>query len=100
MTASLAVGFEPLHLWTLLAAELARSTPAMELRPHAAAFDDLTGSIRAAAAQPCDAIAVVIEWADLDPRLGLRRLGGWQRERVDDIVQHVDDRLEALAAEL
>ena len=100
MTASLAVGFEPLHLWTLLAAELARSTPTMELRPHAAAFDDLSGSISAAAAHPCDVIGVVIEWADLDPRLGLRRLGGWQRERVDDIVQQVDDRLEALAAQL
>ncbi len=100
MSASLAVGFEPLHLWTLLAAELARATPAVELRPHAGAFDDLPGSISAAAAQPCDAIAVVIEWADLDPRLGLRRLGGWQREQVDDIVQQVDDRLEALAAEL
>lgn len=100
LSASLAVGFEPLHLWTLLAAELAQATPAMELCPYAGTFDDLSGSISAAVAQRCDAIAVVIEWADLDPRLGLRRLGGWQQERVEDIVQEVDDRLEALAWKL
>ena len=49
-------------------------------------FDDLPGNIERAAASAADAVAVVVEWADLDPRLGLRRLGGWRADQLDEIV--------------
>ena len=44
-----------------------------------------------------DALAVVIEWADLDPRLGLRTLGGWQVEKLADIVSSASRSLDRLS---
>ena len=95
-TVWLACGCEPLHLRTFLAAELTeRLTPApVEVRTGV--FDDLAGNIERASAGGADPIAVVVEWSDLDPRLGLRRLGGWRPEQLDDIVAQTRTGLERL----
>ena len=85
-TVSLACGFETLHLRTFLAAELTERLPQARVRVETGLFDDLPGNIERAAASPADAIAVVVEWPDLDPRLGLRRLGGWRPDQLDEIV--------------
>ncbi|MGH2894236.1 MAG: HAD-IIIC family phosphatase, partial [Solirubrobacteraceae bacterium] len=93
---ALACGFEPLHLRTFLAAELKeRLTPARVEVPTGL-FDDLIGNTERAGDSVPDAIAVVVEWADLDPRLGLRRLGGWRTDQLDDIVARVQTALERL----
>lgn len=42
----------------------------------------------------------MIEWAVLDSRLGLRTLGGWQVEKLPDIVKSVDHSLERLTRAL
>src|SRR5262249_47648422 len=34
-----------------------------------------------------DSVCVVVEWSDLDPRLGVRTLGGWRPAQLPDIVQ-------------
>jgi FkbH-like protein len=44
--------------------------------------------------------AVVIEWADLDPRLGIRRLGGWGTRQMLDITQNVRDQASKLSDSL
>jgi FkbH-like protein len=40
-----------------------------------------------------DGCAVVLEWQDLDPRLGYRLLGGWSRESTSSILAEVEQRL-------
>ncbi len=97
---SLAVGFEPLHLRTFLAAELTIKLPAARVGVGSGIFDDLPGNIDRAARSEADAIAVVIEWPDLDPRLGLRRLGGWRAPDLADILESAERALERLELEL
>jgi FkbH-like protein len=57
-------------------------------------FDDLIGSIRRVA--NVTAAVVVIEWADLDPRLGLRRAGGWDPSQLPDILSEASRSCELL----
>jgi FkbH-like protein len=92
----LACGFQALHLRTFLAAELIQRLPQARVEVHTGLFDDLPGNIERAASSGSDAIAVIIEWSDLDPRLGLRRLGGWRADQLDDIVTRVQPALDRL----
>jgi FkbH-like protein len=85
-TVWLACGCEPLHLRTFLRAELMQRLTSAPVEVHTGVFDDLAGNIERADAAGDDPIAVVVEWSDLDPRLGLRRLGGWRADQLDDIV--------------
>ncbi|MGA2900464.1 MAG: HAD-IIIC family phosphatase [Candidatus Acidiferrales bacterium] len=50
-------------------------------------FGDLAGSIERLQTSECDILAVVIEWQDLDPRLGIRSLGGWRTTDLPDILK-------------
>jgi FkbH-like protein len=99
---ALACGFTPLHLQTFLAARLSRLRPDRRVVPKVGVYGDCLGNLgRLAAGRPA-ATAVVLEWPDLDPRLGLRHLGGWGPGAQGDILATVGDRLpryhEALAA--
>jgi FkbH-like protein len=91
---SLACGFEPLHLHTFLAAEVVDRRPGARVEIQSGRFDDLIGNIERAGRSAAGAVAVVVEWPDLDPRLGVRRLGGW---RVPDLADIVDEAELALA---
>ena len=92
----LACGFEALHLETFLTAELIERLRPVPVRVSTGLFDDLVGNIERVGGSAVDAIAVVVEWADLDPRLGLRRLGGWRADQLDEIVAGVQAALERL----
>ncbi len=92
----LACGCEPLHLRTFLAAELMERLAPASVEVHTGLFDDLAGNIERAGDAGDDPVAVVVEWSDLDPRLGLRRLGGWRPDRLDDIVAQSHTALERL----
>lgn len=92
----LACGFEALHLETFLLAELTERLHPSPVALSTGLFDDLVGNVERAGGSAVDAIAVVVEWADLDPRLGLRRLGGWRADQLDDIVARVRRALERL----
>ena len=85
-SAYLACGFTPLHLGTFLSAQLQRSQPARSVAIREGIFGDLLGNIERAGWMRCDALAIVIEWQDLDTRLGIRNLGGWQVGDIIDIV--------------
>jgi FkbH-like protein len=83
----LACGFTPLHLQTFLAAHLRKSLPQEHVELKTGLFGDLAGSIDRLQTSGCDVLAVVIEWQDLDPRLGIRSLGGWRTTDLPDIVK-------------
>lgn len=85
----LASGFTPLHLQTFLAAHLRLLKPDQRVSVHTGLFGDLIGNIERAKSQTFDAIAVVIEWADLDPRLSARNSGNWRADGLADVEQSI-----------
>ena len=95
---ALACGFTPLHLETFLAAHLQRSLPGSCVELQTGRFGDLAGNVERISG--CDAAVVVMEWQDLDPRLGYRNLGGWGPSEVNDIVANVQSSLARLASPL
>ena len=84
---ALLCGFTPLHLQTFLEAQLCKLFPGHSPRVQVGLFGDLMGNLRRVA--DVAVAVVVIEWADLDPRLGLRRLGGWEPSQLPDILDEV-----------
>jgi FkbH-like protein len=100
-TCSLACGFTPLHFESFLAAHLQAAHPDREIRLRTGLFGDLVGNItRATAARESADIgaAIVIEWSDLDPRLGWRGSGGWRVTSHNDIVVSARDSLSRIVA--
>lgn len=92
----LACGFTPLHLQTLLTAHVQELRPDRKVEIQAGLFGDLAGTLRRAATESTHAVAVPIEWTDLDPRLGYRNLGGWGTAEEADIPIHVHATLRTL----
>jgi FkbH-like protein len=86
----LACGFSPLHLRTFLHAHLQKLFPTDAIDLCCGLYGDLAGSMERASACTFDSAAVVLEWADIDPRLGIRQLGGWLPETLPDILSCVD----------
>lgn len=89
INALLACGFTPIHLQTFLRAELRLHMSSHAVRMTTGLFGDLCGTIESIIenAERIDLIFAVVEWGDLDSRLGVRALGGWRVSQMDDIVQ-------------
>ena len=86
----LVCGFEPLHLSTFFRAHLEHRRPdGKDLEVRHGVFGDLRGNIDRAAQSPAVAAAVVMEWSDADPRLGLRSSGGWSNDVKTDLLENV-----------
>ncbi len=96
----LACGFTPLHFQTLLQAHLQNRFPERRVQMAMGLYQDLAGSVERLADLELEAAVVVIEWADLDSRLGLRQLGGWSPALLPDVAQTVRDRLARVAGAL
>ena len=102
----LACGFTPLHLKTFLAAHLRLCVPKDRTEIRTGLYGDLVGNLERLRPTVGLMVCVVVEWADLDPRLGIRSLGGWrsadipnivesarqQSERLSDIIQQLADK--------
>src|SRR5579884_2892900 len=73
----LACGFTPLHLKTLLEARLRQLLPDRRINVSTGLYGDLAGSVEQIRAAGANGAAVIVEWEDLDPRLGRRRLAAW-----------------------
>jgi FkbH-like protein len=104
LTVLVACGFTPLHLGTFLTAHLQVRFPARPVNLRHGLYGDLAGTLERAG-QDLEAAAVVVEWADLDPRLGVRGAGGWRPALLGDIsrtvlasVARLRGALESLAA--
>src|SRR5882757_8371259 len=81
----LACGFTPLHLANYLAAHLQTAVPRRKVQIETGLYDDLAGTLEQFDFAHVHAVALVIEWSDLDPRLGYRQLGGWGQRVVPSI---------------
>ena len=85
----LVCGCTPMHLRTFLQAHLQRRFGNCRVEITVGLFGDLGGNLERVPDASTEAMAVVIEWSDLDPRLGLRRLGGWLPELFPNILEGV-----------
>ena len=81
----LACGFTPHLLATYLRAHLLVSPAARAVGVATGLYGDLAGTLAAAVERPPAAAAVVVEWSDLDARLGIRHAAGWAPEAMADI---------------
>lgn len=83
---SLLCSFTPLHLKVFLTAELSLLAPGRAIRVREGTYGDLTVNLERAVSDGAPAAVVAMEWFDLDPRLGIRALGGWGASRGVDIA--------------
>lgn len=90
LRAFLACGFTPLHLETFLVAALSDRSPMERVEVATGLFGDLAGNIERISAEDHDVLVAIIEWQDLDARLGIRSLGGWRAEELPDIVKSAE----------
>src|ERR1700674_632535 len=96
-------GFTPLHLGTFVKAHARLRFPGDEVNIIDGLFGDLEGNLQRGREHPSEGAIVVIEWSDLDDRLGLRASAGWGSQILADIRQQVSgkiDRLEQRILEL
>lgn len=96
----MASGFTPLHLRTFFHAHLQRRSVDEGIEVSVGLYGDLAGNVERACRQSTEAAAVVLEWVDLDPRLGIRQLGGWSPETLPDVLAQVRLSLERLGTGL
>jgi FkbH-like protein len=96
----LACSFTPLHLQTFLHATLqsVRSAERVELLPGL--YGPLAESIQHVADQQPDLCAVLIEWADLDPRLGVREAATAGHAEIADLTATAQARLSRIRQSL
>src|SRR5215472_13367287 len=85
-TCFLAAGFNLLHLNTFLTAELSLVFADRNIRLRSGLYGDLLGNLNRLATTGADAGIVLLEWADIDARLGLRSSVTWSPATCADIV--------------
>jgi FkbH-like protein len=96
----LACGFTPLHLKTLLQAHLQQALPGRSVAIGTGLFGSLAETIAAAAEHRPHGLVVVVEWADLDARLGYREAQAWGHKVGGSVVDTCRVALERLARSL
>jgi FkbH-like protein len=96
----LASGFTPLHLKTLMQAHLQQTLPDRSVEMDTGLFGNLAETIDGAVNQNRHGLVVVIEWADLDPRLGYREAQAWGHKVSGSIVDTCRNALDRLAGSL
>jgi hypothetical protein len=96
----LACGFQPLHLETFLHAHLRALLPDRHVELATGVYGDLAGNLDRMRDSGAGFAVVVIEWSDLDPRLGLRSLADGSSDVVPDILETVRSRCLDLAGRL
>ena len=100
-TVTLACGFTPLHLQTFLAAYLQQALPDRKVTIATGLYGDLPGTLeRVTEGELPDGLAVVLEWADLDPRLDFRSAGAWDLAVLNDVLTSARSALERTSAAL
>src|SRR5437762_13683239 len=92
----LACGFTPLHFQTFLNAHLKREFPGHKVSISAGMFGDLAGNLERFGKTRDSTVVAIIEWQDLDPRLGIRLLGGARPDQPADIEEYVRGQAAAL----
>jgi FkbH-like protein len=88
-TCFLATGVNPLHLNTFLAAELGLLFPDQRIEVQNGLYGDFVGNLRRLTNKKAHCGIVLMEWTDLDPRLGIRTVGAWSPSIYSDILSTV-----------
>jgi FkbH-like protein len=91
-TLCLVCGFTPMALRVQLAAAVGDRLPSRRIECATSTIDELLER----GLPPAHGVAVVCEWSDLDPRLGVRRAGGWGGDAAADAVATAETRLALL----
>ena len=97
---ALACGFVALHLKTFLAAHTTLLRPNAAIEVSEGLYGDLAGNLERLEGKKPDAVVAVVEWADLDARLGARSAGGWTADSLPDIARTAKLQLQRIAAAL
>lgn len=93
-------GFTPLHLATFAKARLSLRFPRSSISLRTGLYGDLEGNIQRAIESKAEGAIVVMEWGDFDPRLGWRNSGGWQQQKLSDILPQMLERCQRLQGHL
>jgi FkbH-like protein len=96
----LASGSTPLHLKTLMHAHLQQALPDRSVEIDTGLFGNLPETLEGAVNQNRHGAVVVIEWSDLDPRLGYREAQAWGHKVSGSIVDTCRNALDRLAESL
>ena len=96
----LACGFQPLHFSTFLQGHFAQRFQDETVEIQTGLYGDFEGTLLKAAESDAESAVVVIEWSDLDSRLGCRASGGWGPSIENDIISNCDKRFAALLRRL
>ncbi len=91
-TCFLATGVNALHLRTFLAAEFSLIYLNERIDIQRGLYGDFLGSLDRLAGADADCGVVLMEWTDLDPRLGLRTVTTWSPSNCADILSNARDR--------
>lgn len=94
----LVCGCQPLHLATFLQAHLMQRFPDDPVQIMTGLYGDLLGNLGKGAESSATSAAVVLEWSDLDSRLGMRSSGGWSNRSQADILATCRERFSQIAA--
>lgn len=97
LSVGLVCGFQPLHLSTFLQASLQRRFPERRVELISGLFGNIPGTLKDLSHRKLEAIALFLEWEDLDPRLGIRQVGD-TAGAIDDIIEQSRIRLLQLQA--
>jgi len=87
----LACGFNPLHFETIVRAEMRLSMPDRRIEIDIGPYGDFWGNLARLEdleKQGLDSAVVLIEWPDVDLRLGMRHVGTWTLAALAEIVEH------------
>jgi FkbH-like protein len=89
---ALVCGFTPLHLATILNAHLRLLLGGRRVEISGGLYGDFWGNLRRLEGMEAESSVILLEWGDLDPRLGVRGLGSWGPSAFEDISKTVRDR--------
>src|SRR5882762_9443331 len=87
------LGFNGLHLQAFLKAHAQLRLPGRRVKLATGLYGDLWGTLSRIEETAVDGCVIVLEWPDLDARLGFRQLGGWGPKDLTDIVRSVESKL-------
>jgi FkbH-like protein len=93
----LVCGFQPLHLSTFLQASLQLHFPERRVELVGGLFGDIPSTLKDLSQKKLEALALFLEWEDLDPRLGVRQVGD-TAGAIEDIIEQSKLRLLQLKA--
>ncbi len=96
----LACGFTPQYLDVFISAYLYQYNPGKSIAITPGPYGNILEAIKLAEQTNSHALVILLEWSNLDPRLGYRSTGGWTRARLDDVIDQVESRLDRLRSAL